>query len=200
MRNPVTFAFGVIILAVFGSISFFYQVRQSEVAFKTTFCKADTEIVSAGLHGKLPWPIQKVHKFDARVHNFEGKFEEAKTADGYNLLVLVYAGWRIAEPQKFHSSFPGGMDDAKRSLESLVRSAKNAAVGRHNFSDFINTDAAQVRQNRGRDSQRSRGRGEGEVRHGGEIPRPQAAGLPRERDAKSLRAHEGRAPNVGEKI
>ena len=145
MRNPVTFAFGVIILAVFGSISFFYQVRQSEVAFKTTFGKADTEIVSAGLHGKLPWPIQKVHKFDARVHNFEGKFEEAKTADGYNLLVLVYAGWRIAEPQKFHSSFPGGMDDAKRSLESLVRSAKNAAVGRHNFNDFINTDATQLK-------------------------------------------------------
>ena len=97
------------------------------------------------MHLKAPWPIQKVHKFDARMHNFEGKFEEAKTADGYNLLVLVYAGWRIAEPQKFHSSFPGGIDDAKRSLESLVRSAKNAAVGRHNFSDFINTDAGQLK-------------------------------------------------------
>lgn len=145
MRNPVTFVVGLVILVVFGSISFFYQVRQSEVAFKTTFGKADTEVVAAGLHVKAPWPIQKIHKFDARVHNFEGKFEEAKTADGYNLLVLVYAGWRIVEPQKFHSSFPGGIDDAKRSLESLVRSAKNAAVGRHNFSDFINTDAAQLK-------------------------------------------------------
>lgn len=145
MRNPVTFVVGVVILVIFGSISFFYQVRQSEVAFKTTFGKADTEIVSAGLHMKAPWPIQKVHKFDARVHNFEGKFEEAKTTDGYNLLVLVYVGWRIAEPQKFHSSFPGGVDDARRSLEGVVRSAKNAAVGRHNFNDFINTDAGQLK-------------------------------------------------------
>ncbi|MFA6545419.1 MAG: protease modulator HflC [Limisphaerales bacterium] len=145
MRNPVTFVVGVVILAIFGSISFFYQVRQSEVAFKTTFGKADTEVVSSGLHVKAPWPIQKVHKFDARMHNFEGKFEETQTADGYNLLVLVYAGWRIAEPQKFHSSFPGGADDAKRSLESLVRSAKNAAVGRHAFGDFINTDPAQLK-------------------------------------------------------
>ena len=58
-------------------------------------------------------------------------------ADGYNLLVLVYAGWRIAEPQKFHSSFPGGIDDAKRSLESLVRSAKNAAVGITTFVSHL---------------------------------------------------------------
>ncbi len=37
------------------------------------------------------------------------------------------------------------MDDAKRNLESLVRSAKNATVGTHNFSDFINTDPAKLK-------------------------------------------------------
>lgn len=146
MRNPVTFVVGLLILAIFGSISFFYQVRESEVAFKTTFGKADPDTVStAGLHVKAPWPIQKVHRFDARVHNFEGKFEEAQTSDALPLLVLVYAGWRIAEPQKFHSSFPGGVDDAKRSLEDLVRSTKTAAVARHPFSDFINIDPAQLK-------------------------------------------------------
>jgi membrane protease subunit HflC len=145
MRNPVTFAVGLVILIIFASISFLFQVRQSEVAFLTTFGKADEAVIQPGLRFKLPWPIQKVHRFDARVHNFEGKFEEAQTLDQRNVLVLVYVGWKITEPQKFNRSFPGGVEDAKRNLESLVRSAKNAAVGRHPFSHFINTDPAQLK-------------------------------------------------------
>ena len=145
MRNPLTFVVGLVILLIFGSISFLFQVRESEVAFLTTFGKADEAVIKPGLRFKLPWPIQKVHRFDARVHNFEGKFEEAMTLDQRNVLVLVYVGWRITEPQKFNRSFPGGVDDAKRNLESLVRSAKNAAVGTHNFSDFINTDPAKLK-------------------------------------------------------
>lgn len=145
MRNPVTFVVGFVILLIFGSISFLFQVRESEVAFLTTFGKADEAVIKPGLRFKLPWPIQKVHRFDARVHNFEGKFEEAMTLDQRNVLVLVYVGWRITEPQKFNRSFPGGVDDAKRNLESLVRSAKNATVGTHNFSDFINTDPAKLK-------------------------------------------------------
>ena len=145
MRNPATFVVGLVILLIFGSISFLFQVRESEVAFLTTFGKADEAVIKPGLRFKLPWPIQKVHRFDARVHNFEGKFEEAMTLDQRNVLVLVYVGWRITEPQKFNRSFPGGVDDAKRNLESLVRSAKNATVGTHNFSDFINTDPAKLK-------------------------------------------------------
>ena len=145
MRNPVTFVVGLVILLIFGSISFLFQVRESEVAFLTTFGKADEAVIKPGLRFKLPWPIQKVHRFDARVHNFEGKFEEAMTLDQRNVLVLVYVGWKITEPQKFNRSFPGGVDDAKRNLESLVRSAKNATVGTHNFSDFINTDPAKLK-------------------------------------------------------
>lgn len=145
MRNPVTFVVGLVILLIFGSISFLFQVRESEVAFLTTFGKADEAVIKPGLRFKLPWPIQKVHRFDARVHNFEGKFEEAMTLDQRNILLLVYVGWRITEPQKFNRSFPGGVDDAKRNLESLVRSAKNATVGTHNFSDFINTDPAKLK-------------------------------------------------------
>lgn len=145
MRNPVTFVVGLVILVIFGSISFLFQVRESEVAFLTTFGRASDEVIKAGLHFKAPWPIQKVHRFDARVHNFEGKFEEAQTLDQRNVLVLVYVGWKITEPQKFNRSFPGGVDDAKRNLESLVRSAKNATVGTHNFADFINTDPAKLK-------------------------------------------------------
>ena len=49
MRNPVTFVVGLVILLIFGSISFLFQVRESEVAFLTTFGKADEAVEEVAL-------------------------------------------------------------------------------------------------------------------------------------------------------
>ncbi|MSU28109.1 MAG: FtsH protease activity modulator HflK, partial [Pedosphaera sp.] len=54
MRNPLTFVVGLVILLIFGSISFLFQVRESEVAFLTTFGKADEAVIKPGLRFKLP--------------------------------------------------------------------------------------------------------------------------------------------------
>lgn len=144
-RNRATLAIGGLLFLIFLSLLFCYQVRQNEVAFLTTFGRATETIQKPGLHFKWPWPIQKIHKFDARIQSFEGKFEETLTRDGKNLLVLVYVGWRVAEPQTFHRNFAGDVEDAKRNLESLIRSAKNAVVGRHPFRDFISTDPKELK-------------------------------------------------------
>jgi len=144
-RNRVTLTVGSVLFVIFISLLFCYQVRQSEVAFLTTFGKASDKVAPPGLHFRLPWPFQTVHKFDARVQGFEGKFEETLTKDSKNLLVLVYLGWKINQPQTFHRNFSGNLDEAKRNLESLVRSAKNAVVGQHPFRDFISTDPKELK-------------------------------------------------------
>lgn len=142
-NNPVTLAFGLLLMAVFLVLLFVFQVRQTEVAVVTTFGKATRPITEPGLNFKWPWPIQKVTKLDRRVQNFEGKFEETLTADGRNLLIMVYVGWTIADPGLFYSRFAGGaIPEAERALEGLVRSAKNAAVGRHPFAAFVSTQGA----------------------------------------------------------
>lgn len=139
--NPVTLAFGLLLMALFLVLLFVFQVRQTEVAVVTTFGKATRPITEPGLNFKWPWPIQKVTKLDRRVQNFEGKFEETLTADGRNLLIMVYVGWTIADPALFYSRFAGGsIPEAERTLEGLVRSAKNAAVGRHPFAAFVSTE------------------------------------------------------------
>src|SRR5947209_20498539 len=106
-RNPLILAIGFILLVVVVFLLFAFQVRTTEVAVVTTFGKPTRPITQPGLNFKWPPPIQYVHKFDQRIHNFESKFEQVLTSDGYNLLIMVYAGWKIDEPQLFFPRFSG---------------------------------------------------------------------------------------------
>jgi len=149
-RNALTLIFGTVVILIFGLLLFTFQVRQSEMAVVTTFGQPTGEITAprAFPFFKWPWPIQKVHKFDRRIQTYEevDKFTEDLTADGNTLITKVYVGWRITDPQVFFPKFAGGsVVEAKKMLESLVRSAKSAVVGRHPFSDFINTDPEQLK-------------------------------------------------------
>jgi membrane protease subunit HflC len=128
---------GSLLLMLFLVLLFLFQVRQTEVAVVTTFGKATRPITEPGLYFKWPWPIQKVTKFDRRLQGLEGKFEETLTDDERNLLIMVFAAWRIADPALFYSRFNGSIPVAERSLENIIRTAKNAIVGRHPFADFI---------------------------------------------------------------
>jgi membrane protease subunit HflC len=146
-RNPLTLLIGALLLVVFVLLLFVFQVRKSEVAVVTTFGKPTArKYTEPGAYFKWPWPIQKVHKLDQRIQNFEDRFEEALTPDGYNLLVMTYVGWKISEPQLFFPKFAGGsVSEAEKSLEGLVRSAKNEIIGQHPFSHFISTDEKELK-------------------------------------------------------
>jgi membrane protease subunit HflC len=139
-RNLFTLIIGILIVAVFGMLLFVFQLRQSEVAVVTTFGKATRPITTPGAHPKLPWPIQKVYKFDQRVQNFEDKLTEGITRDSFNLLTSVYVGWKITSPTNFFPKFAGSADpiaEAERIMEQRVGNAKRAIVGNHMLADFI---------------------------------------------------------------
>src|SRR6266404_1683986 len=85
-----------------------FQVRKSEVVVVTTFGKPTDAYVEPGLHGRLPWGIQMLHRFDQRVQNFEDKLTEGLTQDSFNLFTSVYVGWRITEPKAFFPKFASG--------------------------------------------------------------------------------------------
>jgi modulator of FtsH protease HflC len=130
---------------IFALLLFVFQVRQSEVAVVTTFGKP-TSVARPGPHLKWPWPIQKVYPFDGRIQNFEDKLSEPLTADNITLLINVYVGWRISDPLSFLNSFRGGsVSAAQLQLESMLRSAKMAVVGKHPLADFVNADSQQLK-------------------------------------------------------
>ena len=143
-RNPVTIAVGALLLLIFILLLFLFQVRKTESAVVTTFGRV-SHSADPGAHFRWPWPIQSVHKFDQRIHNFEGKFEQVLTSDGNNLLISVYVGWNISDPTVFLTRFNGDTKKAEASLEGLIRNAYSGVVGRHPFSHFISTDEKELK-------------------------------------------------------
>jgi membrane protease subunit HflC len=145
-NNRLTLVVGVILVIVFFLLLFTFQVRQTDVAMVTTFGRPTRPVTEPGLKFKWPYPVQQVYKFDKRTQNFEDDFEETLTRDNYNLLTMVYVGWTVSNVELFFNTFPAATpQSAEPALKGLIRSAKNAVVGRHNFSDFISTDAKQLK-------------------------------------------------------
>ena len=136
-KRLISLITGIVLLLIFASILFIFQVRQSEVAVVTTFGSYSRTIDEPGIQFKLPWPIQKVFKFDNRLQNFERKFEQTTTGDAKPLIIEVYVGWRISDPKIFLERFNGDVTKAEQNLESLVRDAKNSVIGQHPFRDLI---------------------------------------------------------------
>jgi membrane protease subunit HflC len=146
-RNALTLVVGVILLLIFVLLLFTFQVRQTEVVVLTTFDKpSSAPIEKPGLYFKWPVPIQRVYRFDKRIHNFEDEYEQMLTRDGNNLLASVFVGWTITRPLEFFNNFPLGRPEAAEpALKSLVRSTKQAVIGQHQFSDFVSSDPKQVK-------------------------------------------------------
>ena len=139
-RNPITLITAGVLLVIFFFMLFAFQVRQTEVAVVTTFGRYSRSITNAGFQFRLPWPIQKVYKFDNRIQSFERKFDQTITGDQINMMIAVYAGWRIAEPRIFLESFSGDVAKAEERLEPLVRHAKSGVISQHAFSELISTN------------------------------------------------------------
>src|SRR5262245_16074557 len=145
MKRNLTISIGAVLILIFVLLLFVFQVRTTEVAVVTTFGKATRPITEPGAYFRWPWPFQKVHKFDKRTHNFESKFEQVLTPDGYSLLIMVYAGWNISQPDVFFPRFSGSIKQAEENLEGLVRNAYSGVVGKHPFSHFISTDEKELK-------------------------------------------------------
>ena len=141
-RKQITLVIGLLLLVIFGLLLFVFQVRKNEVVVVTTFGRPTKDIDQPGPYGRLPWPIQTVHRFDSRVQNFEDQFTEGLTSDSFNLLTSVYVGWKITDAKAFFPKFAGSTEpitEAERVLGRLLSNAKAAVVGKHPLSDFITT-------------------------------------------------------------
>jgi len=145
-RNILTLIIGAVLVVIFALLLFVFQVRQSEVAVVTTFGRPGPNRTDPGAYFKWPWPVQNVYKFDQRVQNFEDKFSPTLTADQNNLLTSVYVGWKINDASAFFRKIPGASVPAAQSmLETLLRSAKSAVIGKHPLSEFVNANPQELK-------------------------------------------------------
>ncbi len=118
-------------------------VRTDETVVISTLGRPDPAPRDPGLRLKWPWPIQRIHRMDARIQTLEGVYEQTATGDQRVVLAAVYAGWRISDPIRFLSL--ESQTQAEAHLDSLIRSRKNAVIGQYPFSALVNVDPDAVR-------------------------------------------------------
>jgi len=155
-KSTVVLVIGSLLLAVFLSLMFTYQVRSNEIVLvdswsggrQIKYGSATTvtdgnegngtsrEVESdAGIQFRLPWPLEKVYKLDGRTHVLETGFDEELGAGGETLLVSAYAGWHVNNANLFRTKFgdqrtaPLMMRKAKATLRDHVESARDEVLG-----------------------------------------------------------------------
>lgn len=143
-RNIPMIFLGVLIAAVFALLQVVFTLRQGEVAVLTQLGRPVRALTEAGLYLRWPWPIQRVYRYDNRTRTLQGSFEETLTQDGKNVLVALYAGWRISDPITFLERV-GTIEQAESNLDGLLRTYKNAAVGQLTFAQLVNIDPSALR-------------------------------------------------------
>ena len=143
-----TMLLGLIVAAILLVAVFSFQLSQTQYAVVTTLGKPAL-VTAPGLHFRWPFPFQRVYTFDKRVRCFsggEGKLEETITRDGHNILVGIYVTFRIDNAEVFFTSLEN-MTKAESQLNSLMRGAKNAAFGKYDFNQIVNTDPRKMKLN-----------------------------------------------------
>lgn len=123
-----------------------HQVRFTETAVVTRFSRVSRVIPAdqAGLIFTAPWPIDSVHKFDARLRVLSAEFTQLSTGDQKTITVATYATWRIANAERFLRAV-GVEEGADRKISDLLKNEVSNVLRRHVLSDLVNVDAGKMR-------------------------------------------------------
>ncbi|ABN51900.1 MAG TPA: FtsH protease activity modulator HflK [Hungateiclostridium thermocellum] len=148
-KLPVKLIIGAIVLVIFAILFFnsFYTVTDQEQAVVLTFGKV-TSIESAGIHFKLPYPIQSVIKVPVQMtqklelgyrDQGDGRYvtvdEESKMITGdFNIVKIdFFIEWKVSDPKKYLFN----SEDPKNILRDSSLSAARSVVGSSTIDDVL---------------------------------------------------------------
>jgi membrane protease subunit HflC len=144
MKNITIPAFLLLLLVVLALMSASFQVRENESALVTTFGKPTRIITTPGLYPKWPPPVEWVQKFDSRLRILEAELGETTTKGAVPVIINTFIVWRVAEPLVFFNAV-GNVTEAQSKLLSQISDTQNKVMGRHFFSDLVNSDPSKVK-------------------------------------------------------
>lgn len=122
-----------------------FQVRFTETAVVTRFdqIKDVIEPSKAGLHFKLPWPIDQVHRYDNRLRAFETEFRQLGTEDQKTVVMTAYATWRIADAKQFLKAVRKE-ETAQDKLRDLLENRVSIVLRTHPLEHLVNVDTQKI--------------------------------------------------------
>ncbi len=134
-----------------------YAVDAAEFVYVTQFGRTvaihDGGEDGAGLHVKLPWPVQAVQRLDRRLQSFELPPAELLTRDSKgggidrSLTIDATVCWRISDVDRFVRTV-GSVEGAQRLLAQRVSSELGAAIGESEMEDLVSLEPGRVDRRR----------------------------------------------------
>jgi len=114
-------------------------VREGEAVLLTRFGRPLRAATVAGLHWKLPWPIDRGILLDMRRRVYETGHTEMLTRDKKNIIVRTFVVWRIGDPLVFTQAI-GTEGGAEAKLDGLLTNAAIGTLGEHDLSALVSTN------------------------------------------------------------
>jgi len=130
----------VVIAATLGSSLF--TVDETEQAIVTQLGKFIREVKQPGLHFRIPL-IQRAHKFEARVLQYDAAAAKIITDDKKHLVIDNYAQWKIIDPLKFYKAV-GNEFGAQSRLDDIVFSEMREELARHSLTEIVSVNRQQI--------------------------------------------------------
>ena len=144
MKNLAITLLIAAVIVILGLYFVSFQVRETEAVLVTRFGKPTREITEPGWYAKWPMPIERVYKFDARMKNFSAELGETTTKGAVPIIVNTYVVWKIEEPLKFFNAV-GTAKEAENKLRIQISDTQNKVIGRHAFSEFVNSNPEKIK-------------------------------------------------------
>ncbi len=146
----------VVIFLLVGVFTSFYTVDDKQQAVVTTFGKV-SDITGAGLHFKLPYGIQNVHKVDVNVYQkielgyttmedgsmVTNDSESTMITGDYNIVnVDFFVEYKISDPVKFLYS----SNNPELILRNLIQSQVRNVVGSSRVDDVLTSGKEDIQR------------------------------------------------------
>src|SRR6202163_374385 len=95
-------------------------VREGEAVLVTRFGRPLRAATQAGLHWKLPWPIDETSLLDMRRRVYETVRTEMLTRDKKNVIARTFVVWRIGDALAFTQAIGNTQGGAEGKLDGLL--------------------------------------------------------------------------------
>src|SRR5580692_11596207 len=118
-------------------------VREGQSVLITRFGHPLRANTQAGLHWKLPWPIDQASVLDMRRRVYETGQTEMLTRDKKNIIARTFVIWRIGDALAFTQAI-GTEGGAEGKLDGLLTNAAIGTLGGHDLSALVSTNPADL--------------------------------------------------------
>ena len=134
---------GTLALAMIAFQAMAVVVREGQSVLITRFGRPVRVDTRAGLHWKLPWPIDAASLLDMRRRVYETGHTEMLTRDKKNIIARTFVVWRIGDLLAFSQAI-GTERGAESKLDGLLTNAAIGTLGGHDLSALVSTNPADL--------------------------------------------------------